>query len=170
MGRQAQGTANRQRRRTRGTPTVRLRVSPGETGGNGSLRVVAFILTALAILGVGVALAGGDLLGQRGAASTAAAIPVRMSMAGYTPAEIHVKAGEPVTIELWTTDAAPHLKGGIHTLISDELGLYETVAAESRSTFNFTAPAKPGDYDFYCDTCCGGRASPTMHGTLHVTA
>jgi len=25
-------------------------------------------------------------------------------------------------------------------------------------------------YDIYCDTCCGGKASPTMHGKLIVTA
>jgi heme/copper-type cytochrome/quinol oxidase subunit 2 len=31
-------------------------------------------------------------------------------------------------------------------------------------------PMTPGDYDIYCDTCCGGKASPTMHGTLRIEA
>jgi heme/copper-type cytochrome/quinol oxidase subunit 2 len=31
-------------------------------------------------------------------------------------------------------------------------------------------PAAPGEYDIYCDTCCGGKESPTMHGTLLVEA
>jgi hypothetical protein len=27
---------------------------------------------------------------------------------------------------------------------------------------------KTGEYDIYCDTCCGGKASPTMHGKIVV--
>jgi heme/copper-type cytochrome/quinol oxidase subunit 2 len=30
------------------------------------------------------------------------------------------------------------------------------------------APTRPGDYDFWCDSCCGGKESPTMHGILRV--
>jgi hypothetical protein len=80
-----------------------------------------------------------------------------------------------VAIELWTTDAAPHLHNGVHTMISDELGIYEELPAagpsgESRRVVTINAPAAPGVYDIYCDTCCGGKASPTMHGKLTVTA
>jgi plastocyanin len=96
-------------------------------------------------------------------------------MAGFTPSEVKVPAGQTVSLELWTTDAAPHLEGGVHTMISDELGIHEELPAagptgESRKVVTITAPAVPGTYDIYCDTCCGGKASPSMHGTLTVTA
>ena len=93
-----------------------------------------------------------------------------MSMAGFDPGIITAKAGEELTVELWTTDAAPHLHNGVHTFISDELGIYEELAAESRRTVTLEMPMTPGDYDIYCDTCCGGKASPTMHGILRVEA
>lgn len=137
------------------------------------MRKAGFGIVAAIVLGGGAYLAAGDLLGQRATTSAADAIPVQMSMAGFTPSEIRVPAGQPVEIELWTTDAAPHLDGGVHTMISDELGIYEELPAagptgESRRMVRFMSPTKPGSYDIYCDTCCGGRASPTMHGRLVV--
>lgn len=139
------------------------------------IRQGAFGLVVATLLAVGGFLAFGDLAGQRGAATTAEAIPVRLSMAGFTPSEIRVPAGQTVRLELWTTDAAPHLENGVHTMISDDLGIYEELAAagptgESRRIVTITTPTEPGAYDIYCDTCCGGSASPSMHGTLTVTA
>jgi plastocyanin len=139
------------------------------------IRQGAFGLVVAAILAVGGYLAFGDLAGQRGAATTAEAIPVRLSMAGFTPSEVKVPAGQTVSLELWTTDAAPHLHNGVHTMISDELGIYEELPAagptgESRKVVTITTPTEPGVYDIYCDTCCGGKASPSMHGKLTVTA
>lgn len=139
------------------------------------IRRAAFGLVAAAVLGGGVYLAAGDMFGQRGSATTADAIPVRLSMAGFAPSEIRVPAGQTVTIELWTTDAAPHLDNGVHTMISDELGIYEELAAagpagESRRVVEVQTPATPGTYDIYCNTCCGGKDSPTMHGKLIVEA
>jgi cytochrome c oxidase subunit II len=127
------------------------------------------------VLGAGMCLAPGDPFAQRGAATTADAIPVRMSMAGFTPGEIRVPAGQTVALELWTTDSAPHLHNGIHTLISDDLGIYEELPAagptgESRRVVEVNTPSTPGAYDIYCDTCCGGKQSPTMHGRLIVEA
>lgn len=140
-----------------------------EPGKPSRLRYAAFAAVTVAILGVGIALAAGDLMPRSWTEDrTAEALPVRMSMAGYTPTEIRVRAGREVAIRLWTTDAAPHLQGGVHTFISDELGIYESVPAESSRVFTLRAPTNPGTYDFYCDTCCGGKASPTMHGRLVV--
>ena len=139
------------------------------------IRQGAFGLVVAAILAVGAYLAFGDLAGQRDASTAADAIPVRLSMAGFTPAEVTVPAGQTVSLELWTTDAAPHLHNGVHTMISDELDIHEELPAagptgESRKVVTITTPTKPGTYDIYCDTCCGGKASPTMHGKLTVTA
>ena len=131
---------------------------------------MTFAMVIVSVLGFGIWLASSDLLGQRGTAVSAEALAVRASMAGFTPRVIEVRAGESVTVDFWTTDAALHLAGGVHTFISDELGIREELPAESRVSFAFTAPPTPGDYDVYCDTCCGGKASPTMHGIIRVSA
>ena len=138
------------------------------------IREGAFVLIVVAVLAVGGYLAFGDFLGQRGATTTADAISVQSSMAGFGP-PIHVKAGQAVKLDWWTNDAAMHLQGAVHTMISEELGLHEELPAagasgESRRLVAFTAPMKTGEYDIYCDTCCGGKASPTMHGKIVVDA
>jgi plastocyanin len=135
------------------------------------LRAVAFLTIAVIVLAGGVYLATSDLLGQRDQTTVAGAITMRSSMAGFDPNVITAKAGETITIDWWNTDNAMHLDGGgMHSFISPALGLDERLPAESRRTLSFTAPTSPGEYDFYCDTCCGGKESPTMHGTIVVTA
>ena len=131
------------------------------------LRYLFAALVVVGVIGVGLVVGFGDFLG-RPTSESSAALPVRMSMAGYDPAVITARAGEDLTLELWTTDAAPHLQGGVHTLISDELGIYEELPAESRRVVTLRMPDTPGEYDIYCDTCCGGKASPTMHAILRV--
>lgn len=133
-------------------------------------RYAAAGVVVAVVLGIGLVVGFGDFLGRPDAAATGPAIPVRMSMAGFSPQVIEATAGDFLTLELWTTDAAPHLRDGVHTLISDELGVYEELAAESRRTVTLVMPTTPGEYDIYCDTCCGGKASPAMHGTIRVTA
>jgi cytochrome c oxidase subunit 2 len=153
----------------RGTGRIQRRTHDVDIGRAGRLRYVASAVVVVVVLGAGLALAFGDFLG-RPDADTSAATPVRMSMAGFTPQVISGKAGTDLRVELWTTDAAVHLEGGVHTLISDELGIHEELPAESRRTITIHMPTTPGDYDIYCDTCCGGKDSPTMHGKLRVTA
>lgn len=135
------------------------------------IRAVAFGLLAVTVLGVGIYLAAGVFLGQRGTTTVAGALPVRLSMAGFDPKVITARAGQTVNLDFWNTDNAMHLDGGgVHTFIMDDQQIYVKIPAEARQAFSFTAPTTPGDYDFYCDTCCGGKASPTMHGTLRVEA
>ena len=134
------------------------------------LRGASFGLIAIAVLGAGVYLAGGVFLGPRGTTEVVSAIPMRVSMAGFDPAVIRAKPGETVTLDWWNTDGAIHLEGGVHTLVSDSLGVRLELAAQSRKTITLTAPAAPGDYDFWCDSCCGGYESPAMHGILRVEA
>ena len=134
-------------------------------------RVGAFLLVAAIILGGGVYMASSVFLGQRGTTTVAGALPVRLSMDGFDPKTINAKAGATVNLDFWNTDNAMHLDGGgVHTFIMDSQNIYVKIPAEARQAYSFTAPTTPGDYDFYCNTCCGGKASPTMHGTLHVTA
>ena len=135
------------------------------------IRAAAFGVIAVAVLGLGLYLAGGVFLGQRANASVADALPVRLSMAGFDPKVIPAKAGATVNLDFWNTDNAMHLDGGgVHTFIMDDQNIYVKIPAEARQAFTFTAPTTPGDYDFYCNTCCGGKQSPTMHGILRVEA
>lgn len=131
------------------------------------VRKLAFGGIVVAVLAVGVALAFGDFF-NRPSDTAAGVIDVQSSMAGFTPGEIRVKAGETVTLNWWTQDAAMHLEGGVHTMISPDLDLNEQLPAESTRLVTWTAPNKPGTYDVWCDTCCGGKDSPTMHGRIVI--
>jgi heme/copper-type cytochrome/quinol oxidase subunit 2 len=129
---------------------------------------------AVGVLGVGGWLAFGDFLTPRGSTSDGA-ISLQASMAGFTPREIVVSAGQEVSLEFWTQDSSIHLERGVHTLNSEDLGLAVELpgadaVASSRISVTFTAPTEAGTYEVFCDTCCGGRANPTMRGTVRVEA
>ncbi len=95
-------------------------------------------------------------------------IDVTGSMDGFDKSEIHVKVGQPVTIRLTSMDNAAHTDGGgKHQFAVDELGVNIIAQPESSNYMTFT-PTKAGSYMFYCDICCGGKANPTMNGTLVV--
>src|SRR5678815_5390665 len=127
--------ATRQRRRhAPPAPTTAERVKPWIFGG--------IVVTVLAVGGF---LAFGDFLNRPGGAS--GTINVQSSMAGFTPSVITVKAGDTVTLDWWTQDAAVHLQGGVHTMISPELGLNEQLPAEGRRSVAWTVPNRPGTYD-----------------------
>lgn len=94
---------------------------------------------------------------------------VIISMAGFTPNRITVRAGEPVTLTLTNPDSQFHTDGGgWHQFAIDALNLDVRVAPRSTETVALAALA-PGTYEFYCDICCGGRANPSMIGILEVT-
>jgi heme/copper-type cytochrome/quinol oxidase subunit 2 len=95
-------------------------------------------------------------------------IDVTGSMDGFDQTEIHVKAGQPVTVRLTSLDNSHHTDGGgQHQWAVDELGLNVIAQPESSNFVTFT-PSRAGSYTFYCDICCGGRANPTMNGKLIV--
>jgi len=156
----------RERREVARTQDDTRQTTPKASGA----RVVAFLTVAALVIGIGGYMAASVFLGQRGAAASAGAIPMRISMAGYDPRVLDAKPGETLTIDWWNTDGAMHLEGGVHSLVSDQLGIRLELPAESRKTITLTAPLALGDYDFWCDTCCGGKDSPTMHATLRVGA
>lgn len=135
---------------------------------NDRLRKVAFGGVVVAVLTVGGALAFGDFLNRPGDGAATGVIDVQSSMAGFTPGEIKVKAGETVTLNWWTNDAAVHLKDGVHTMVSPDLGLNEQLPAESTKLVTWTVPDRPGTYDVWCETCCGGKDAPQMHGKIVV--
>ncbi len=156
----------------------RAKASPASGGASnaGIGRTAAFLFVAALIIGGGVYVASSVFRGARGNDAAAGFQSVRISMAGWDPVTIDARAGQSVKLHFWNTDSAMHLtemdpsSGGVHTLISDTLNVNVAIPAEGSKDFTFTAPTKPGYYDFWCNTCCGGKGSPDMHGTLHVEA
>jgi plastocyanin len=129
-------------------------------------RPAIFVAIVVAVLATGGWLAFGNFLTRP--AAVGGTISVQSSMAGFTPSEIRVTAGTTVTLDWWTEDAAMHLQNGTHTMVSPDLGLNEALPAESRRAVTWTVPNKPGTYDVYCDSSCGGQDNPQMHGKIVV--
>jgi len=97
-------------------------------------------------------------------------IDVAADMGGFSMKEIRVKVGQPVTVQLTSLDNSHHTDGGgQHQWAVDELGV-SIIAPPEGSNFATFTPDTTGMYTFYCDICCGGRANPTMNGTLIVEA
>lgn len=99
------------------------------------------------------------------------AIKMTISMAGFEPNVIRAKVGQPVKINLINPDNSMHTDGGgIHNFNLKESGVSNvniTVLPESQKVFTFT-PMQAGEYHWYCESCCGGKENPSMHGTLIV--
>ena len=155
-------------------PGTRARVAsakprPSMSASSRPLRLAAFGVIVLVIGGVALALVAGRLQGP--AASDAAALQVHASMGGFEPPTMAVKAGQTVRVEFTSMDTPYHSDGGgWHQLAIDELGIDWKVGPESSQVFELTAPATAGTYTWYCGICCGGKANPSMRGTLTVSA
>ncbi len=101
-------------------------------------------------------------------ALTGNVVEIAADMSGFDVKLVRVKVGEPVTVRLTSLDNSHHTDGGgKHQWAVDELALNVVAQPESSNIVTFT-PDKPGTYTYYCDICCGGRANPTMQGTLIV--
>jgi heme/copper-type cytochrome/quinol oxidase subunit 2 len=95
-------------------------------------------------------------------------IDIEGAMDGFDKKEIRIKVGQPVTIRLTSMDNSAHTDGGgKHQWAVDELGVSIIAPPEGSNYATFT-PTKAGTYTYYCDICCGGKANPTMSGTLIV--
>ncbi|MCA0454021.1 MAG: cupredoxin domain-containing protein [Chloroflexi bacterium] len=97
-------------------------------------------------------------------------LDVSVAMNGFSTNEIRLKVGQPVTIRVTSLDNSHHTDGGgQHQWAVDEFGV-SVIAPPLGSNFITFKPDKTGTFTFYCDICCGGRANPTMQGTLIVEA
>lgn len=93
---------------------------------------------------------------------------MEVSMAGFTPSTIRAKAGEEITITFINPDNSAHSDGGgWHQFSIDELDMDYKISPESTKTITIKVD-QPGEYEFYCDICCGGRENPTMQGKLII--
>ncbi len=90
---------------------------------------------------------------------------VRISMAGWSPAQLTTKVGTPLKVDVMALDDA---HGAGHDFVLNALAVNQYVGSSQKV---FTLPAdQPGQYTFYCSLCCGGASSPTMVGTYTVEA
>ena len=132
------------------------------------MRVIIFAIIAVLVLGLTgyllvSAFSAPDLPKMAGNV-----IDIAADMGGFDMKEIRVKASEPVTVRLTSLDNSHHTDGGgKHQWAVDELDVSIIAPPEGTNFATFT-PDRPGTYTFYCDICCGGRANPTMNGTLIV--
>lgn len=131
------------------------------------LRIFAFSMIVVLVLGT-----AGYLLvsafSSRTPPPAANTLDISADMGGFSQDEVRVKAGEPITIRLTSLDNRFHTDGGgQHQWAVDDLGL-DLIAPPLGSSWVTFTPDEPGVYSFYCDICCGGRANPTMQGTLVV--
>jgi cytochrome c oxidase subunit 2 len=95
-------------------------------------------------------------------------IDLTADMGGFDKKELRVKVGQPVTIRLTSLDNSHHTDGGgKHQWAVDELNANVVAPAEGSNTVSFT-PDKTGEFTYYCDICCGGRANPAMQGKIIV--
>ncbi len=132
------------------------------------LRGLAFGAIALGVLIVAGVLLYSAFSKPKLEALAGNVIDVAADMSGFDVKLVRVKLGEPVTLRLTSLDNSHHTDGGgKHQWAVDELGVNVIAQPESSNTVTFT-PDKPGTYTYYCDICCGGRANPTMQGTLVV--
>jgi cytochrome c oxidase subunit 2 len=134
---------------------------------NTAARLIAFAVIVLLALG-----AAGYLVAAAFSPKTpppaANVIDVSADMGGFSRSEIRVKAGQPVTVRLTSLDNSSHTDGGgRHQWAVDEFKASVVAPALGSKAVMFT-PDKPGEYTFYCDICCGGRANPSMQGKLIV--
>lgn len=134
------------------------------------LGLVAYLAVLVVVLGVAITLLVRAFRPPELAPLAGNVIDVTANMGGFDKPEIRLKAGEPVTLRLTSQDNQYHTDGGgQHQWAVDELGVNVIAQPLSSNVVTFT-PEEPGEYTFYCDICCGGRANPTMNGKLIVEA
>ncbi len=127
-----------------------------------------YLTVAAGVLSLAAYLVNPAIFGRKGPPPDSAIIDVSADMGGFDRSVIRVKAGEPVTVRLTSLDNRFHTDGGgRHQFAVDELGVNIIAPSLGSASETFT-PTEPGEYTFYCDICCGGRANPTMSGKLIV--
>lgn len=164
------------------------------------LRIVVFSVLALALVGAaanalrpkelawielgpgaappassGAALAPSGAPHAMGGATMAPAIAsadltMRVDMGGFTPAALGVTAQRATRLLIVNPDNSGHSDGGgVHGFTVPGLGIDVRVPPLTNMIVTIPA-AEPGEYAFYCDTCCGGKENPSMRGVLTVRA
>jgi len=103
-------------------------------------------------------------------AGAPADLTMRVDMAGFTPPELSVPSGRATRLMIVNPDNSHHSDGGgVHGFTVPGLGVDVRVPPLTNMIITLPA-AEAGDYQFWCDTCCGGKENPAMQGTIRVRA
>ncbi len=132
------------------------------------LRLAIFAVLALAVTG-----GAAYTLWPKTLATTDTAVvdfTVRVDMGGFTPPVLTAPANRPFRVRIVNPDSSHHSDGGgVHGFTIVGLGVDARIQPETTSVLTIPAAA-PGEYAFYCDTCCGGKENPAMQGVLKIKA
>ena len=132
-------------------------------------RALWFGLAAAVVLGGAVFLASAPFRPPAATSPAAnASQQVLVSMAGFEPSRLQARAGQDVALTFVNADSQFHVDGGgWHQFRIEALNIDVRIAPKSQKTVNLgSLPA--GNYEFYCDICCGGKENPSMRGVLEV--
>ncbi|GMQ79151.1 MAG: hypothetical protein BMS9Abin02_1710 [Anaerolineae bacterium] len=133
-------------------------------------RTITFTIVVIGVLGLAGYLLSAAFSRPALEPTADSVIDVAIDMAGFDRQEIRVIAGEQVTLRLTSLDNQFHTDGGgKHQWAVDEFDVSVIAPPKGTNTVTFL-PDEPGTYTYYCDVCCGGRANPSMQGTLIVEA
>lgn len=131
--------------------------------------VGAAALMAVAVLGLAGTMFVRPL--TRGGAAPDDATVLRISMSGWSQKIVEATSDEPLQVTMVNLDNEFHTDGGgWHNFVVPRLDFEARVAPKGTETFSVDLAAlPPGEYEFYCDICCGGKDNPFMQGTLRVS-
>lgn len=133
------------------------------------LKVVAFSVGGVLVLGIAAFLALTPLRARPAAPAPPGAQQVVVTMAGYSPARLTAKAGQDLTVTFVNPDSRFHTDGGgWHQFRAEALDVDVKIPPSSQQTVTLRN-LRAGTYEFYCDVCCGGKENPAMRGILEVT-
>ena len=134
---------------------------------SGTKRALFAIVVAVVLVVAGAMLV---LSTEQSVPVDSSATTVRVSMSGFSPNTITVKADTPLKIDLINMDNQYHTDGGgWHNFAIDAFGMNVSVQPLGQQVFTIPT-GTPGTYDWYCSVCCGGRDSPSMNGQLVIQA
>ncbi len=94
-----------------------------------------------------------------GCGSDQGSVTIKTAGMRFVTDEVHVKAGQPVTLRVVNTD------GYAHAFDMDEFGIHAPLPAQVAYAAAFT-PSEPGRYRFYCGS--PGHEAAGMTGVLVV--
>ena len=125
--------------------------------------------------GAGTGGAGASAGGAPSANGTAGEVTLQVATSGvypanpgFDPSTLSVPAGALVHVTFSNTDPASAVVQ--HNWVVDGIAgaSSDAIANGEQSSFDFTAPAEPGEFPFYCSI--GDHRDRGMEGTLTVTA
>lgn len=102
---------------------------------------------------------------------------ILLTMSGFEPNVLYLDAGvetevllvnvEPVSMEDKTHGGDEQHQRGLHQYASDELGFDYKLKPQEEMLITIKVD-EPGEYEVYCDVCCGGRNNEFMRTKIIV--